>query len=171
MLKKCPRLSLPRFIYFFSPFSFWPHCDFGDGWFRARMMSSCCQANCLDKEELTCSPFKMIDSTAPHSSSGSSWPALLSPLQGDLVSTALPFLPQRLPGGSVCVVSANEGLSHPVRRSPSPPSGPEALEEGEGLTLRHVSTGKRGMASSFHWDHHKTCAEWLPDSEKALSRW
>lgn len=112
------------------------------------MMSSCYQAICLDKEELTCFPFKMIDSTAPHSSSGSSWPALLSPLQGDLVSTAVPLLPQRLPGGSVCVVWANEGLSHPVRCSPSPLSGPEALEEGKGLTLRHVSTGKRGMASS-----------------------
>lgn len=152
-------------IFFLAPL--W----FGDGWFRARMMSSCCQANCLDREELTCSPFKMIDSTAPHSSSGSSWPALLSPLQGDLVSTAVPLLPQRLPGGSVCVVRANEGLSHPVRCSPSPPSGPEALEEGKGLTLRHVSTGKRGMASSSHWDHHKTCAEWLSDSQKALSRW
>ena len=30
----------------------------------------------------------MIDSVAAHSSPGSSWPTLLSPLQGDLVSTA-----------------------------------------------------------------------------------
>lgn len=64
------------------------HCDLGDGWFRTRMMSSCCQTNCIDKEELACSPFRMIDSMAPHPSSGSSWPALLSPPQGDLGSTA-----------------------------------------------------------------------------------
>lgn len=85
---KMPK-PLPPLVYllFLSIFLL-AHCDLGDGWFRARMMSNCCQANCIEKEELTCSPFKMIDSVAPHSSSGSSWPALLSPLQGDLVSTA-----------------------------------------------------------------------------------
>lgn len=57
---------------------------------------------------------------------------------------------RRLPGGSAtCVVRANEGLSHPVRCSPSPPSAPEALEEGKELTLRLVCVhGQRG-----EWPH------------------
>lgn len=43
---------------------------------------------------------------------------------------------------------ANEGLSHPVRLSPSQPSRLQVPEKGEGLPLRHVSTDARGMFSS-----------------------
>lgn len=96
---------LPALVYLLLFFTFLlARRDLGDGWCRERMMSSCCQANCMEKEGLTCSPFKMIDSVAAHSSSGSSWPALLSPLRGDLVSTACALLATAAASGSVCNV-------------------------------------------------------------------
>lgn len=162
--------ALPPLVYLllFSIFLL-AHCDLGDGPFRAEMMSNRCQANCMEKEEWTCSPFKMIDSMAPHSSSGSSWPTLLSPSQGDLVSPAVPFLPSWPPGGSACVVWANEFW---VMELGSPLSSHQAYKgqrKAKGRTQdRHLLT--KGRRPHLLGEIiHVTCAEWLSDSQKALS--
>lgn len=129
------------------------HCELGDGWFRGKMMSNRCEANPMEKEELTCSPFKMIDSMAPHASSGSSWPTPRSTLQGDLTSTARALRSPWLPGGSVCVVCANKVWVMELGSLTFQAIRPASARGRQRAALWPVSLDQRQVSSSSRWDH------------------
>lgn len=98
------------------------------------MTSSRRQADSMEEEELTCSPFRMMDPTAPHSSSGSSGPAPLGPRQGDLVSTAgalavaVPAAARRLRACRVWLIRSES----PSQALAFQAVGPQVLEAGDG---------------------------------------
>lgn len=160
--------GLPPLVYLLLFSIFLPaHCDLTDGWFGARMMSSFCQASCTQKEEFTCSPFKMIDSLAPHSSSGSSRPALLSPLQGDLVGTGC-ALPATVAAWRLCMCGVELMRVWVIQLGSRLPShhACKCLRKAKGSHLDMCPLTQGECSPLLHEIVHVTRAEVLSDSKR-----
>lgn len=131
---------LPPLVYLL----FFLHLPSGSLWswwwlIQGKDTASCCQANCMEKKELTCFFFKMINFMAPHSSSGSSWPTFLAHCRVTSLALPVPFRHSSCLEAP-CVVRANEGLSH-----------------GWAAPFCHQAGGARERQRA----HTQTCVHWL----------